>query len=344
MLAARGPRRREVAAREVGRELLEPGAEAAEPDDDEPRVGHAGEHERPRGEQQLDALGGDQLADEDDEAVALGVEACQRVGGRRRVAGERGRPPCLRGPSARARRAPPRPARAAAGSRGPNCSMSTPGGPSRVRRSSSGSSIAAHRLSAVWREPTSTPRARARPSRAYGRKRGCGLTVYSSAEPWIFDGVGDVEPRQPAREHDRAHHEVVGERDVRPRALGDLADRGDVALQVGVELGVGELGERPGLDAVVAVGDVDGQQAADVGAVDRRARGLRARRRPTARRRPSRRRRRPTPARTARAPGTAGAPRGPRARAPRRAARCRRSSPCRPADSRGRSGCARGGP
>ena len=89
--------------------------------------------------------------------------------------------------------------------------------------------------------------------------------------------VGDVEPREPARDDDRAHHEVVGERDVGPRALRDLADGGDVALQVVVQLGVGELGERPGLDAVVAIGDVDRQQAADVRAVDRRADGLGAR-------------------------------------------------------------------
>ena len=54
-----------------------------------------------------------------------------------------------------------------------------------------GSSIAAHRLSAVWREPTSTARAGASPSRAYGRKRsGCGLTVYSSAEPWTLTAYG----------------------------------------------------------------------------------------------------------------------------------------------------------
>jgi hypothetical protein len=90
-------------------------------------------------------------------------------------------------------------------------------------------------------------------------------------------GVGHVEPRQPAGEHDRAHHEVVGERDVGAGALGDLADRGDVALQVGVELCVGEVGERARLDAVVAVGDVDGQQAAEIGTVDRRVRGLRPR-------------------------------------------------------------------
>ncbi len=84
-----------------------------------------------------------------------------------------------------------RPSRAASGSRGRNSAMSTPGGPSFVRASRPGSSIAAHRLSAVWREPTSTARAGASPSRAYGRKRsGFGLTVYSSAEPWTLTAYG----------------------------------------------------------------------------------------------------------------------------------------------------------
>ena len=36
------------------------------------------EHERPRREQQVDALGGDQLADEDDDPVARGVERAER--------------------------------------------------------------------------------------------------------------------------------------------------------------------------------------------------------------------------------------------------------------------------
>ena len=83
------------------------------------------------------------------------------------------------------------PPHAASGSRGMNSAISTPGGPSLVRASRPGSSIAAHRLSAVWREPTSTALAGASPSRAYGRKRsGCGLTVYSSAEPWTLTAYG----------------------------------------------------------------------------------------------------------------------------------------------------------
>ena len=78
------------------------------------------------------------------------------------------------------------PAAAAAGSRGANVATSTPGGPSRVRSSRPGSASAAHRLSAVWWEPTSTPRAPRIPSIANGMKRGYGLTVYSSALPWIL--------------------------------------------------------------------------------------------------------------------------------------------------------------
>ena len=43
----------------------------------------------------------------------------------------------------------------------------------------------------MCREPTSTPPAPARPSAAYGRNRArCGLTVYSSALPWIFTAYG----------------------------------------------------------------------------------------------------------------------------------------------------------
>src|SRR5207247_5079181 len=89
------------------------------------------------------------------------------------------------GAARRSRRAV-RPARASRRPRGAKRAMSTPGGPSRVRGARDGSPIVAHRLSAVWREPTSTPHARARPSTANGRNRGNGLTTYSSALPWIL--------------------------------------------------------------------------------------------------------------------------------------------------------------
>ncbi len=82
------------------------------------------------------------------------------------------------------------PSRAGAGARGAKRSMSTPGGPRRVRSRTVGSSIAAHKALAVWREPTRIPRAPSRPSRAYGMNRGYGLTVYSSALPWILTAYG----------------------------------------------------------------------------------------------------------------------------------------------------------
>ena len=160
--------------------------------------------------------------------------------------------------------------------------MSTPGGPSRVRASSAG---VVHRrpqaLGGVARADEDAARPREALARVRAGSAGSGLTVYSSALPWTFTAYGTPSPaRGPGR---RAHHEVVGERDVRPHARGDLAHGGDVRVEVGVELLVGELRERLGLDALVAVGHVDRQQAADVGPVDRRARRLAAGRRPRAR-------------------------------------------------------------
>ena len=99
---------------------------------------------------------------------------------RRRARGEPRRARRLAAP----RPAPP-PARAARSGR-----RRRPAGRGGCAPRSAGSSISAHRLSAVWREPTSTPRAPARPSTAYGRKRGYGLTVYSSALPWILTAYG----------------------------------------------------------------------------------------------------------------------------------------------------------
>ena len=57
----------------------------------------------------------------------------------------------------------------------------------------------------------------------------------------------------------------------------DAAHRRDVRVQVAVELGVGELGERLHLEALVAVGHENRQQAADVRPVDRELPGDRPR-------------------------------------------------------------------
>ena len=67
---------------------------------------------------------------------------------------------------------------------------------------------------------------------------------------------------------------MVGEGDVGGDPLNDLGDGGDVGPQVGRQLRVVEQGEEPGLEALVGVGDVDGQQPADVGAVGGDARRL----------------------------------------------------------------------
>ena len=68
-LAAGGGRRLEITGRQVCHQPLEPVAQCAEPDDEQARLRHAGEDQRPGGEQQLDALGADQLADEHHQAV-----------------------------------------------------------------------------------------------------------------------------------------------------------------------------------------------------------------------------------------------------------------------------------
>ena len=72
-----------------------------------------------------------------------------------------------------------------------------------------------------------------------------------------------------AGEDRRAHHQVVGEGGVDAAGRGgDLAHGGDVGVEVAVELGLAQLGERLDLEALVGVLDVDRQQAADLGVVD----------------------------------------------------------------------------
>ena len=114
-------------------------AVGAEADDHQPRARQALEHERPGGEQQVDALADDQLADERDEPVAVAVEALERLAAARVVAGEGARlapaPAARRArrAAARSRARAPHAAAAARCSRGAKRATSTPGGPSRVR-------------------------------------------------------------------------------------------------------------------------------------------------------------------------------------------------------------------
>jgi hypothetical protein len=87
------------------------------------------------------------------------------------------------------------------------------------------------------------------------------------------DGVGH-RPVEAPGEDDRAHHEVVGQRDVGRDPVDHLVHRRDVGVEVAVELPRAEVGERLGLHPFVAVGDVDGEQAVDVGPVGGAADGL----------------------------------------------------------------------
>src|SRR5215208_795904 len=80
-----------------------------------------------------------------------------------------------------------------------------------------------------------------------------------------LDGVGGA-PGQPARKDRRPHHEVVGQRHVRGR--GVLHCR-YVRVEVMLQLRIAQSRVRLRLETLVGVGDVDGQDPADVGIVDR---------------------------------------------------------------------------
>jgi hypothetical protein len=89
-----------------------------------------------------------------------------------------------------------------------------------------------------------------------------------------LDRIGHAVER--AREDRRAHDQVVGERDVGTGALGHLAHGGHVGRQVSLDLVVGQVRERARLHALVAVGDVERQEPADVRPVHRGLDGLAA--------------------------------------------------------------------
>ena len=148
-----------------------------------------------------------------------------------------------------------------------------PAGPDGCARAARVLASARHRLSAVWREPTSTPARRRRPSRAKPEEAlGLGLDRVLERAAVDLDRVGH-RARQRAREDHRAHHEVVGQRDLAaPRSAATSATAATLACDVARDLLVAALRERARLDALVAVGHVHRQQPADVRAVDRAAR------------------------------------------------------------------------
>ena len=244
--AASARTRVEVAGGQRARAAARGLAVGAEADDDEPRVGHAREHERPGGGEQVDALGDDQLADERDEAVApRGSSApSARPAARRRRARRRRRAASAVAARRRRRvaRAPRSPRRGLGARRAArNCSTSTPGGPSRVRAGSVG--VVQRRPQALGRVARADEHraraARAPRGRRAGSARGRGLTVYSSALPWTFTAYGTSSPSARAR-ISRAHHEVVGQRDVGPRrARRPRARRATLRVDVARDLRVG---------------------------------------------------------------------------------------------------------
>ena len=138
----------------------------------------------------------------------------------------------------------------------------------------------AHRLPQALRRVAGADQHAAGAGEALARERHEALRVALDGEleraAVDLHRVGHAEPLQRAGEDHRAHHQVVGERDVGPHALGHLAHRGHVALQVAVDLGLVEVLERARLHALVAIGHVERQQARDVGPVDRHAGGLAA--------------------------------------------------------------------
>ena len=68
----------EVAVGQRREQPLDPGPEGAEAHDAQPSLGHGVDDERPGGHEEVDALRHDELADEGDDAVALGVQGTQR--------------------------------------------------------------------------------------------------------------------------------------------------------------------------------------------------------------------------------------------------------------------------
>ena len=200
--------------------MLQSGSVGAKADDDKPRSGHTLQHERPGGEQQVDALADDQLADERDQPVALGIEAA-----RARAADESSRanassPALLEPRAASARRA------GAAGS----ARSARPLAPARVAR---GEPLDVHARWAKARAPLERwvseclPQAGGGVMGADEDRASTGETLAGQVEEALrmrldrvleraavnLDGVWNL-VRQRTSEDDGAHHQMIGERDI----------------------------------------------------------------------------------------------------------------------------------
>ena len=154
--------------------------------------------------------------------------------------------------------------------------------------------------------------------------------------PVDLDRVRDAEAVERPRQDHGPHHQVVRQRHVGRDPLRDLAHGGHVAREIPLHLLVGQVRERPRLHPLVAIRDVQGQQARDVRPVHRGAHGLPPHLHVQAAAIPGAGGVDPRQAPAGRAPAPAGAPRAPSAGTPPPARRCRRSSRCPRGGTRGR--------
>ena len=220
--------------------------------------------QRPGGNQEIGALGDDQLADEDHPRARGGRELAQRPHRRAAVPSQSLFLPATAADPGRERL---NGRQRIGGLAGPECRGVDAGGPE-------------PRLGLQIETRQRPPEALGGVARANQHRRGTGgsllgvrqearVGLHRVLERRAVDLGGEAQAR--SSEDQRPHHEMVGERRVGIAGVaGNVLDRVDVGRDVAIELGVAELGECLHLEARVVVVDIDRKQTADVGP-DRRS-------------------------------------------------------------------------
>jgi hypothetical protein len=264
----------DVAGRQCGTQPLKALAIGAEADDHQPRGRHALEHQRPGGQQQVDALADDQLAHERDQTVVGEIQTRERVAGGALVAREGVRDRRCAGVARFGLQS------------GDERAQSRRGGRPLARHEAldiharrAEASPALH-VGVIERSPqagrgvvrTDEHAARLRETLAGEREEALGIGLDRVLERAAVNlhGIRHAAAER-ARQYRRAHHQVVCQRHLRRCAGDDLADGRDVRLDVMGDLAIAALGERARLDALVAIRHVHRQKIADVRPVDRAA-------------------------------------------------------------------------
>jgi hypothetical protein len=257
------PQRPEVAPVERLHEAPERLAVGAEAHHYEARLGHPPYDERPGGEEQVDTLRDDQLPHVAHDAVATRMELAQGGGRPGLAAPSRGLAGCEL--VAEPREAGGRLLRGEGAERVDVHAGRAEACPLGERRL-----VGEHLPQALGGVPRADEHA-GRPPNALQRigQEATGVWANRVLERAAMDlhRIGRP-PVQAAGQDHGPHHEVVGERHVGRR---DVADGRHVRLEVVVERILAELRVRDGIEALVAVGHVDGQYPADVRYVDRHA-------------------------------------------------------------------------